>query len=113
MQVFPKAIVLTTKSHFDVKKMHASVRGLVVKTIALGITRISAIKDRNLQRELIGAVITMNVLKAWCFGSCSLSKIHGLLDCVPTAKDSVTSRANRIKLCSVTLKGSVFMNDEK
>ena len=27
MRVFPKAIVLTTKSHFDVKIMYASIRG--------------------------------------------------------------------------------------
>ena len=43
MRVFPKAIVLITKSHFDVKTTYASIRGLVVKTIALGKTRISAI----------------------------------------------------------------------
>ena len=44
MRVFPKVIVLTTKSHFDVKKRYASIRGLVVRTIALGKTRISAIE---------------------------------------------------------------------
>ena len=42
MRVFPKAIVLTTTSHFVVKKAYASIRGLVVRTIALGKTRISA-----------------------------------------------------------------------
>ena len=44
MRVFPKAIVLTTKSHFDVKKTYASIRGLVVRTIALGKTRKSVIQ---------------------------------------------------------------------
>ena len=43
MRVFPKAIVFTTKSHFDVKRTCASIRGLVVRTIGLGKTRISAI----------------------------------------------------------------------
>ena len=43
MRVFPKAIVLTTKSRLDVKRTYASIRGLVVRTIALGKTRISAI----------------------------------------------------------------------
>ena len=44
MRVFPKAIVLTTKSHFHVKRTYASIRGLVVRTITSGKTRISAIK---------------------------------------------------------------------
>ena len=44
MRVFPKAIVLTTKSHFHVKRTHASIRGLVVRTITSGKTRISAIE---------------------------------------------------------------------
>ena len=43
MRVFPKAIVLTTKSHFHVKRTYASIRGLVVRTITSGKTRISAI----------------------------------------------------------------------
>ena len=45
MRVFHKAIVLTTKSHFHVKKTYASIRGLVVRTITSGKTRISAIKQ--------------------------------------------------------------------
>ena len=44
MRVFPKAIVPTTKSHFDVKKTYVSIRGLVVRIIALGKNRISAIE---------------------------------------------------------------------
>ena len=36
-------VALTKKSHFDVKKTYASIRHLVVKTIALGKTRTSAI----------------------------------------------------------------------
>ena len=48
MRVFPKAIVLTTKSHINVKKTYTSIRGLVVRTIALGKTRISAIVLANL-----------------------------------------------------------------
>ena len=40
MRVFPKAIVLTIKSNFDVKRTYASRRGLVVRIIALGKTRI-------------------------------------------------------------------------
>ena len=46
MRVFPNAIVLTTKSHFDVtcEEIYPSLRGLVVSTIALGKTCISAIK---------------------------------------------------------------------
>ena len=47
MRVFPKAIVLTTKCHFDVKRTYASIRGLVVRTIESGKTRISAITFRN------------------------------------------------------------------
>ena len=43
MRVFPKAIVLTTKSHFHVKRTYPSIRGLVVRTITSGKTRISAI----------------------------------------------------------------------
>ena len=43
MRVFPKAIVLTTKSRFHVKRTYASIRGLVVRTITSGKTRISAI----------------------------------------------------------------------
>ena len=43
MRVFPKAIVLTTKSHFHVKRTYASIRGLVVRTITSGKARISAI----------------------------------------------------------------------
>ena len=43
MRVFPKAIVLTTKSPFHVKRTYASIRGLVVRTITSGKTRISAI----------------------------------------------------------------------
>ena len=43
MRVFPKAIVFTTKSHFDVRRTYASIRGLVVTTIGLAKTRISAI----------------------------------------------------------------------
>ena len=46
-RVFPKTIVLTTKSHFDVKKMYASILGSVVRTIALGKTRISAIRAKE------------------------------------------------------------------
>ena len=43
---FPyKAIVLTTLSHFHVKRTYASIRGLVVRTITLDKTRISAIGD--------------------------------------------------------------------
>ena len=41
--VFPTAIVLTTESRFHVKRTYVSIRGLVVRTIALGKTRISAI----------------------------------------------------------------------
>ena len=44
MRASPKAIVLTTKSHFHVKRMYASIRGLVVRTITSGKTCISAIK---------------------------------------------------------------------
>ena len=44
MRVFPKAIVLTTKSHFHVKRTYASIRGLVVRTITSGKTRIRAIR---------------------------------------------------------------------
>ena len=44
MRVFPEVIVLTTKSHFHVKRMYASIRGLVVRTITSGKTRISAIE---------------------------------------------------------------------
>ena len=43
MRVFPKAIVLTTKSHFHVKRTYAAIRGLVVRTITSGKTCISAI----------------------------------------------------------------------
>ena len=43
MRVSPKAIVLTTKSHFHVKGTYASIRGLVVRTITSGKTRKSAI----------------------------------------------------------------------
>ena len=43
MRVFPKAIVLTTKSHFHVKRTYASIRGLVVRTMTSRKTRISAI----------------------------------------------------------------------
>ena len=43
MRVFPTAIVLTTKCHFHVKRTYASIRGLVVRTITPGKTRISAI----------------------------------------------------------------------
>ena len=43
MRVFPKAIVLTTKSHFHVKRTYASIGGLVVRTITSGKTRTSAI----------------------------------------------------------------------
>ena len=53
MRVFPKAIVLTTKSHFDVKKTYASIRGLVVRTIALGKTRISAKKGLYSKRRIL------------------------------------------------------------
>ena len=45
MGVFPKAIALTTKSHFHVKRTYASIRGLVVRTIMSGKTRISAIEE--------------------------------------------------------------------
>ena len=44
MRVFPNAIVLTTKSHFHVKRTYTSIRGLVVRTITLGKTRISVIE---------------------------------------------------------------------
>ena len=43
MRVFSKAIVLTTKCHFHVKRTYASIRGLVVRTMTSGKTRISAI----------------------------------------------------------------------
>ena len=43
MRVFLKAIVLTTKSHFHVKRTYASIRGLVVRTIPSRKTRTSAI----------------------------------------------------------------------
>ena len=43
MRVFSKAIVLIIKSHFHVKRTYASIRGLVVRTITSGKTRISAI----------------------------------------------------------------------
>ena len=43
MRVFPKAIVLTTKSHFHVKRTYASIRGLVVRTMTSRKTLISAI----------------------------------------------------------------------
>ena len=49
MQVFPKAFVLNTKSHFDVKRTYALIRGLVVKTVVLGKTSISAIKTITLR----------------------------------------------------------------
>ena len=39
MWVFPKAIVLTTKSHFHVKRTYASIQGLVVRTITSGKTQ--------------------------------------------------------------------------
>ena len=48
MRVFPKAIVLTTKSHFHVKRTYASIRGLVVRTITSGKTCISAIAFRKI-----------------------------------------------------------------
>ena len=44
MQVYPKAIVLTTKPHSNVRECIASLRGLVVRTITLGKTRIRAIE---------------------------------------------------------------------
>ena len=44
MRVYPKAIVLTTKPHSNVRECIASLRGLVVRTITLGKTRIRAIK---------------------------------------------------------------------
>ena len=43
MRVFPKAIVLTTKSDFHVKRTYASIRGLMVRTITSEKTRINAI----------------------------------------------------------------------
>ena len=45
MRVFPKAIVLTTKPHIDAYVFFTSKRDLVVRTIALGKTHISAIND--------------------------------------------------------------------
>ena len=43
MRVFPKAIVLATKPRIDKYVLLSSKRGSVVKTIALGKTRIGAI----------------------------------------------------------------------
>ena len=43
MRVYPKAIVFTTKPHSDVRECIESLRGLVVRTITLGKTRIRAI----------------------------------------------------------------------
>ena len=54
MRIFPKAIVLTTKSHFHVKRTYASIRGLVVRTITSGKTRVSAIVLRIFFRGMIG-----------------------------------------------------------
>ena len=42
MWIFPKAIVLTTKPRFGVKRTNCVTQGLVVRTIGLGKTRISA-----------------------------------------------------------------------
>ena len=56
MRVSPKAIVLTTKSRFDVKKTYASIRRLVVRTIALGKTRISAIQSVFLKQVYVQTV---------------------------------------------------------
>ena len=47
MRVFPKPIVLTTKPRIDVYVFFTSKRDLVVRTIALGKTRISAICKTN------------------------------------------------------------------
>ena len=42
MRVYPKATVLTTKPHSNVRECIASLRGLVVRTVTLGKTRIRA-----------------------------------------------------------------------
>ena len=54
MRVFPKAIALTTKSRFHVKRTYASIRGLVVRTITSGKTRISVINFLTLITILHG-----------------------------------------------------------
>ena len=51
MRVYPKAIVFTTKPHSDVRECIASLRGLVVRTITLGKTRIRAIIESVLTTE--------------------------------------------------------------
>ena len=57
MWVFPKAIVLTTKSHFNVKRIHVSIGGLVVRTIA----RISVVnkyaQSSRLQNQTVGTLV--------------------------------------------------------
>ena len=47
-----------------------------------------------------------------CCVACRLDKIHVPLHCIPKTKGSVRTRRS-IKQCSVSLKGSVFMNEEK
>ena len=85
MRVFPKAIVLTTKSRFDVKRTYGSIRGLVVRTIALGKTRISAIGDAKIAKnhirvyETIVASISLE-LNCLIVCLCTLVKLNGLVD---------------------------------
>ena len=62
MRVFPEVIVLTTKPHFHVQRMYASIRGLVVRTIALGKTRISAIGASFPVNRNLGLITTITIL---------------------------------------------------
>ena len=75
MRVFPKAIVLTTKSHFHVKRTYASIRGLVVRTITSGKTRISTIRMHVLEAQII-TIHEINVTTNETYISIILSRQH-------------------------------------
>ena len=53
MRVFPKAIVLTTKPRIDAYVLFTSKRDLVVRTIAVGKTRISAICKKMVVNKIL------------------------------------------------------------
>ena len=71
MRVFPKPIVLNTKPRIDAYVLFTSKLDLVVKTIALGKTRISAISSRDCReadsREIIHRHACLGVIsrKIW------------------------------------------------
>ena len=65
MRVFPYAMFFTTKTHFNAKYSFAEKKGLVVKTIAQGKTRKSAVYESSGTFHLLFVIKNHLLLDEW------------------------------------------------